>query len=357
MTHPAPATHRPHRFEPTPIVAYIHPVSPVHVGGEEADAIDLLRGTLNDRPSLHYLNVPRFISALDEHAIHQLADELRRGVPFQEALGHLASNPAHGSALQSSLRRSVYLHPATDPGNRPLRLFPFGGVAATPYLPGSSVKGSLRTALEAWLLTRHRNLDGLARAVDGLAETPRNLDAAWRTCLGRAIRVSDSFEPVRGTYAVTAFRGRRNGWNSSAIPQNIEAWLPAGLDPSRMTEPAEIELTFVTGPGLLPLPLDDVARAANDYYAPLFEKNMQQVGRVSREGARNVERELEDLRKRHPHGFLLRLGWGTGSETIGGGRAGTRTPREPSTFWLVELSGGRYPLGWAYCVPDTGGRG
>jgi len=306
----------------------VFPVSPVHVGGFEADHIDIVQGISDGKPTLLYVNVPGLLASLPEDALRRMNKDLESKKEFAESFHAVCTLPTAQKALQQSVIRAVPLLAGANPGDRPLRMFPFNGIYRKPYLPGSSVKGSLKTAL---------GIDFEAR----------------ETSYG--IRVSDSFNHIPSTYAVVAWRKHKNpAQKRSDIPLNVEAWLPDYLlSESNEAASVEIDLTLQKVPDGKKLSFDEIRERANRYYESLFEKNVREIEALSKSSAVEVKNALDKLQKSKPNGFLLRVGWGVGKDTFAamtpvGSRAAAKTP---NTFWVLETMKGVYPFGWVYCAP------
>lgn len=306
----------------------VYPLSPVHVGGHNADNIDVIRGSVRDVEVLIYINVPRLLSSLPEDALRQMKRYLESGKTFDESLQATCALPSAQEAVRDFRIRTVPLLPGTDPGTRPLRLFPFADIDRSPYLPGSSLKGSLKTAL------------GLPHG-------------DTKTLYG--IRISDSYDPLPATHVAVAKRKQKIlREKKSEIPLNVEAWLPPYISGSDDDPSTEIKLVIQKVPEGATLSFASIQKRVNEYYEALFEKNMREINSLSHGSATQIRGFLDDLRKRYPDGLLLRVGWGVGQESIQLPDSSAKK-NSPKTFWLLETPRGVYPFGWVYCAKTGGG--
>ncbi|MCX7997484.1 MAG: type III-A CRISPR-associated RAMP protein Csm5, partial [Leptospiraceae bacterium] len=144
------------------IKAKIEFISPIHVGsGEVITPLDYF---IKDG-KLHKLNFNKFVAMLSDKERDDLLDDLNRNDFLK--LRNFAETHFKPEAIEYSIPVSSkviqeYNSKKNELNNRlEISVFPFDGVMRHPYIPGSSIKGALRTALlERFLLEEDSQADG-----------------------------------------------------------------------------------------------------------------------------------------------------------------------------------------------------
>lgn len=237
-----------------------------------------------------------------------------------------------------------------------------------PYIPGSSFKGALRTAVLDALRARHAGGPG-----------PRDAAAAERQLLGGGVfkTEADPFSTIAisdlmpneaaATEVLLALNRRRHPTDDQAagkgIPQYLEC-VPAfsavfaGQVAFHLGRRAK-----VNWPDGFPGDAPALARACTAFFRPQFDAEVRTFAKeLDGDWLKNVKAIFEEVEQSLITGaaFLLRLGHHSGAEAltlnewrtikiIGAKGRPARFAKEPTTSWLAAESG-RGPLrpfGWA----------
>ena len=364
-------------------------LTPVHIG--TGDAYTPLDGVYADG-RWHRLDIDRVVGAGAD--ARQLAREM--SLPSFDWVTILRR---YQIALASATASGYPVPCAGDPGNTPVRPF-LRDVSARPYLPGSSLKGPMRTAIFAHL-ARARPSE-LARAV-GNARQPREsgrrrqVSREWLTQpverfflgntpnydLMRAVQVADSepfpvdaleITPV-WTYTLRAGRmeEKRDGGEYKVFVEQLRpggaAKVSLHIDEFLFSPQANRELCFA---GAMEEAVRSLAGVCNARARSLLER---ELGFARQYGPARVVRAYEELLQRladlPPGAFLLNLGWGGGWEckTLGEllrevlgdqefarlreqfrlGRSGQPFPK--TRRYAYRGGAPTFPLGWVSLTP------
>lgn len=336
-------------------------LSPVHVGtGEELTPESYVIRQEDGAAVLAAIDLPALLSSLteaDRNSFNLAADAddlvaIRRFVREQAASGRFdlwtaGVDPDLEDRYQRGLddvSAELAIHPMTRTGRPP-----------QPYIPGSSLKGAIRTAVLQRLVDQSGRADDLHRQWPGRAKSDGpNLEADILGCLRedqsgrkraeiradpfRAVRITDA--PIRGAegYCVT-FVGRavvtarprpspsRGRGRPGADPAGIQLFYEATFSALHDGEPIEAvgEMTFedrlaqadasrargwsFPHPVSRPLAAGEILEACNAFYLPRLETEAGDFGSVSQglRAAYDVLRREAEAAKRSG-AALLRLG-------------------------------------------------
>jgi len=225
------------------------------------------------------------------------------------------------------------------------------------YVPGSSLKGAIRTALLMWALKKdHSLMEHVRRAVDVCKEgdkgAARSLEKAVfgtdpHNDILRALIISDSNELEIHPGVLSVEDVRVSPLKRGAVQMFVEAIRPntrlnATLRVDEfLLERVPSELGFMRRSYLL----EELSQACNAFAREVIEHELDYFETLGSEFASIVE-QYEGLRERLasvPKGtFLLRVGWGAGyiSHTIG---ALAKKEKVPVTR-IVKTVGRKPPL-------------
>lgn len=343
--------------------------SPIHVGGAEGpvDAPELAR--LGGR--LYRISTLALEEWLRKHSLvlaYLRACEASVGAPFS-LLNFLRAQGADPSEVLPGIAAYEVACPpdASIPHLRPFCRDPEG----LPYLPGSTIKGALRTAaLADQVLSNEAVRRELVHSAEQARPSSRTAgQAAEREAFSRAryaaagatpqqrdlwrfVHVGDS-APLKpedvGVAAIQIWNLRQDGSPYIKLSVYAECLLPGAevLFPLRVDErglrDARAEDVWVTPEGIL--------NAAARWAKMVWEDEAAALGRLG------LPRQLGEFYRGSPAG--VRLGWGSGWHSLGLGRLLPEAvqrqlaPRPaaglpfPKTRRVAELgSEGPMPLGW-----------
>ncbi|MBF0307997.1 MAG: type III-A CRISPR-associated RAMP protein Csm5 [Magnetococcales bacterium] len=246
-----------------------------------------------------------------------------------------------------------------------------------PILPGSSLKGAVRTAL-----LNHAH-GGQKLKQPALAEQRTNwkklspLDVTLRNFHGdfhadplRLIKITDSTpfptEKIKPLICFAVNRSKRPD-DTKERPFQMRECLP-GM--AKKAVEAELILHDVGAlrseklPAVRPT-MEEIVKRCNDYYLHRLQESLKLPG-VDKEWINKIQRSLDRniWRLQEGDSFLLRLGMGSGSESITlDGARHIHQPQhrqwveKPSTVWLFSEMGkdareGLLPFGWVLVAWD-----
>lgn len=392
----------------------ISTLSPVHIGcGEDYEPTNYVI----DNQTLHAFDPARLLARLEQRQRDELARALDDRNPVLAAQRFFFRHREAAIAIAShriSVAAAVAQHYASRVGqvaNRELdgaqiinkleiARTAFNPLSGLPILPGSSLKGAIRTAVLEALRARTGRRYPISDQ-----EAARNNEAARKTREMERDLLGGSFEtdPLRlvkladaafvpGSYKARNARGeeiqrerlarcilfqanRKKRPNQFAARGNIETLVecvPAG-QPRAFVSQLVIEQKANRGdrtPGRQ-LDFTTLVSACNDFYTHRFEQELamlEENGYVSTSWAQNARNRLQPggiwgKAIAAGQGFLLRVGRHSGAESVTVDaprkikiRKGQGQPAEwhseATTVWLAaaepEVTSGMWPFGWVF---------
>lgn len=367
-------------------------VSPVHVGsGDRMTPLDYAVMTSNNR---HLLVVYDFASLgiTDPAAIETFVHYLHQGPGWE-----LVEQRARQLGSVEPKRAIRYVLPMRT-GGKVEDVLPFvRDIQDRAYVPGSTVKGAIRTALlHGWCLD---HADEMKKAVTGVLnkeQKPRSEFVAQeleKQAFGRdpnhdvlrALRVADSepvpcdgqYHPKEAVLRADRLPAPEHG-TTTALRQWIEALMPGTkvrvritLDTNLFEPRVQGELRFDRWRSVI----ENWPRACRRFSSDLLDAQAEMFERFGDKGSEWC-RKQKDQMKASQQSFLLPIGWGVGWEgkTVGMlmtddeyaevkaaySLAKDKTaPTQyidgifPATRWALRTSGGSVPLGWVRLTPLT----
>jgi CRISPR-associated protein Csm5 len=368
----------------------ISTLSPVHIGcGEDYYPTNYVI----DDGLLHHFSEEGLLSALtlaEKNALANLAEEqsengikkiqafihskkdklqfqATHSVPLSKALedfytsriGQIAQHEAKGKKVNNQLEIARH---SFNPYNQ------------TPFFAGSSIKGSIRTAL----LNVLNNGDALTFRVDPNRDVPRNAGNELQNRLLnyksipedplRLLKIgdatyhhADNLPPAEIRFAVNR-KNKPSKFEAKGLNQLLECV------PANRSRALTFDLTFLANPMLnYRWTLRDICIACNEFFVPQLEKELdllQQLNHCDSSWAKGLEKllanELADAFREHK-AFLLRVGQHGGAEsnTLEGVRhikimqGKGNAPKyldKPTTIWLAanhkDEQHSLLPFGW-----------
>jgi len=310
----------------------VHTLSPVHVGSGESDL----------RHNLDFVSHAGRLFVLDP-------DKLTRQLDATQLDRFLSGQDLNQIVRPDKLAQiAAYTLPA--PSGQANRIRPHVKIPGTPprpYLPGSSIKGALRTAL-AWAILVNEKLPARVNLkrdksgklkpevaddlIDQLIFRPGQHDPkqAANYDILRALHVGDSEGTVLqnnltlvevATYTLKrqGTLGRKNfSWHLETIPHNTELLATARLDRYLLTSEEARELEFEHRSSYLLNIVShvnafasEIIKGESEFYRLYGPKTLAQ--------AYESLRESLDIVKQTGHSCLIQIAWGTGwrSKTVG----------------------------------------
>lgn len=340
-------------------------LTPVFIGtGGDLSPLEYVIRQKGDDHWLHLVDTASWLQASqdmgDVRSALDAGDMLRLRRLMDEhldtALYSLARVPL-ASALAKFLRQHI-----TDPDSlskAEIQAFPRSPVSMAPYVPGSSLKGALSTALIDCLDVEGRLRDALADGNRKYTEELKRLFGPINAHSMQAVKVSDVPVPPGATRIVAAREsGLTPGDGTPKTPCEVLVPVTPGHLPlygrllismGRKNEPG------ITLPNGSVLTLARLAHLCNAFYQKRFRDELTKfyrlphltgVGRVLEPVLRRIE--TLDAQKQ----ILLRVGHYSHVECV---TVTDNAPKSPMGFGGTRtLAGGVLPFGWVvlnFCAP------
>jgi len=327
-------------------------LSPLHIGtGKQLDPLNYL---IKDG-KLYVLSFERFVHRLRGEQRDALEDIIEgddlaalRGFMIEQM--NLDSDFLYSVQVSPSVE-ALYREKIQDIQNQ-LLINPFlrTGIDLRPYVPGSSIKGAIRTAVVSEL-ARKRNLPKPRDFRDEIqfeSKILKSRDAKEDPFRGLVVR--DTFLKEDDTFIrmVENVSRKRAGDLSSNNIQIICEVSHSAITGSMVEFEVDLALddllyskSFLSGE----LTSDEIFRSCNMFYRPKLQgehKRYYSGTHVDGLSKKLLEMAFED------HSFLLRIGRFSGVESVT--LDGYRNPRPPGNkrVWGTtrNIADGKYPMGW-----------
>lgn len=327
----------------------VSPITPIHIGsGEELEAYEYI---ITDK--LHRLNLNRFLDLISnqdkktrmlklmEKNILELREFLKKEF---EGNREIRENAVEYTILISELTKKFYDQKIDDPQNvLTVKLFQRNRLG--PYVPGSSVKGAIRTAI----LYNEINTKEMKyskpdvrdkKALRTFEQKILNYQDPQSDPL-RAVKITDSlspFETIIATVSITTLRGGR--WETDKYKILSEVSLSEFEIEVRIDTELQNNLEEKV-PNFCKFSIEDVINACRNFYFSHFERERDRL-----RGSR-VEEKYEYIKKKilkikdKNHSFPLRFGWGSGFDAVTLNSVLPGYQKKKSTKLVENL-----PLGW-----------
>lgn len=329
------------KWESFPIT--LTPLTPLHIGdGSQLEAYEYT--VVKDQ--FYRLSLDRLLARLApaerENVNRYLEHDLVGLRKFVRE--HFSPDIAEYQAAASPRFCEVYEKKLSEAQNQMI-VFPFLRSMGKPLLPGSSLKGALRTAILDHLITSPISSQTYADTLE--AETLDYVNDRGRPDIPRdplkGLRTSDVSLPAELIIAEQVETKKKEAGRledmSLQILQEVTTSLVTGHEATLSGE-IRIYEGFLNAP-TAPLKhgLQWLAEACNGFYRDRVltaeEKYFQ--------GVKPVEDVYQRIRAAlGPNSFLVRLGWGSGLDSISL-NIRTQRPRQVKTRKLID---GRLPMGW-----------
>lgn len=319
------------------------PLTPLHVGdGSQLEAYEY--AVVGGR--FHRLSLNRLLARLTPEEQERLNVCIERDLTGLRRFvrEHFGPEIAEYSAAASPRFRDVYEKNLDRSANQ-LIVSPFIRSMGAPFIPGSSLKGALRTALLDALIPTpitERKAATLEARTLGYMNRQGDRPNIPRDPL-KGLRVSDVAFPAQDITAERIeTRAKQAGRLHDLSLQTLQEVSASVVTGRECTLSGEVRILpdflnreterLKQGPAWL-------AKACNAFYR---DRVLAAEERYFK-GVRPVEKVYETIRSAiGPDDFLIRLGWGSGLNGVSLNLR-TASPCEPKTRKLID---GRIPLGW-----------
>ena len=342
-------------------------LTPIHIGdGTDLEPLDYVIDE-----SLYRINLGSFLSSLNPAVQQKFKSFTQKGMLGRVQLVQIrrfikenfsSHSPYLWKAEVSPTVKQLYIEKFEEPENQ-LLISPFIRSADRPIIPGSSLKGVIRTALlNHWSKEIERpKVPGKYKEVE--AEMLKALDPPRRDGdrykfnidkeIMRALRIEDIMLPDDGTqFGKVSNFGIKEGvlheTNIQMIREvSISTLSHGGSCPVEVA--ISIDHRYIKHNGSLlgrrDLDIDTVLSSCDSFYRRVLQDERKRFfyGR-----SQDIERIYDAIDEQSQGAFLLRIGWGSGFDAM------TITKfRDQNIKWgksknLVE---GKYPLGWIKIAP------
>lgn len=338
-------------------------LSPIHIG--DGTEIEPLEYVIEDK--LYKINLNEFLYSLTDNLLKQLkqlqASNNLTGIrKFIKENVNLKEFTEWQSDISNSVK-GIYNEKFDKPQNQ-LIVSPFIRSGNKLYIPGSSIKGAIRTALlNLWSNDIQGEPKDKSKAQNVEAEILKSLvgpdnKGKYKFNMDkdpfRALKIRDIFLPENSTIfsKVSNFNINENNKlhetdiqiilevaKSLLFGNSINLEFEIAIDEKLFNNPA-------TKLQSRRIDINLLLSACNKFYTSVLENERE---RLFDNRDENIARYYEIIKEKAKDGYLLRVGWGSGFESITLEKF--RQPKNPQrgrSGWgyskhLVE---GKYPLGW-----------
>lgn len=320
-------------------------LTPVHIGS--GDVIEPYEYVITDR--LHKINLVKFISSLDpterEEFLELSSTDMMRTRKFIKEKARL-SEVSEYSTRVSKDAGSIYNDKLNDPENI-LSIQTFIKTAEKPFIPGSSVKGAIRTAMLYSSLNKPAAY--LEKDVDKQVFNFRNpQDDPFRV-----LKVSDS-SPF-GYKALILHNVKTYTTKKYVVPKQLTA---SGYNilleatnsyftdsPFRISHDLWIDENLKRNSNFMDISFESIVSSCNEFYSAVIKNELEfyESSDVSYayDTYQQLESEFSKISK-EKGSFLLRLGWGSGYDSTTVNLAKKNPDSKISRRLIYE----EFPLGW-----------
>jgi CRISPR-associated protein Csm5 len=346
-------------------------LSPIHIG--DGSEIEPLEYVITDS-KLYKINLGDFLTSLSAEELKELNEIQQKDRLEKEDLVNIrkfiksrfdpATDEFEWYAQVSNTVKEVYEDRFAEPENQ-LKMNPFIRTQDKPYIPGSSIKGAIRTALlNHWSDEIEKLKDKKAQNVEaqiyGGLQGKRQKNGSIRYLPDiskdpfRTLKIKDVYLPDNSTIfsKVSNFRllpdDKLDETNIQIIcevvrnPVSFEVQI--GIDK---------EIFNIRQAGLRKaIDLNTMLEVCNDYYVGVLESEKTRLFAGKDE---EIVKLYDKIKKEAEDGYLMRLGWGCGFEamTIEKFRRPNKPKRGKGGWgYSKHLVESKYPLGWVKLIVE-----
>ena len=336
----------------TPRTIHSEILSPIHIGTEKE--INPLEYIIRDG-TLYKISLEKFVAAMDDDGRTEFEaviekEDLVKLRAFMASHINIERDTVYSVKVSQAID-TLYREKFDDIRNQ-LLINPFLRTQneATPLVPGSSLKGAIRTAIINELAKQKK----LSKPKNFREE--RMFESAVLDCDDakndpfRALKIRDSLLQGNATQIRTVenvSRGKGGVLRLTGVQMTCEVACSflTGTSVEFETELLFDDLIFKSGFIREKITLDRIKEACNAFYRPKMEMEHEKFYKNS--NAEDPSRQLLEI-SLDANSFLIRLGRFSGVESVT--LDGYRNPRPPGrgSVWgrSRNIMEGRYPMGW-----------
>jgi len=321
------------------VIFALTPLTPLHIGaGEALEAYEYV--AIDSR--LYSFSPERVLGKLSqserEEFVNLLGTNLGELHRFLRGRKELVAAQANYTIPITDEAQRLYAERLHNPRSD-LTIYPFIKTGYKPFIPGSSLKGAIRTAI-LYAKARHpiteynsRRLEQEALGYNKITDDPF-----------KNFKLSDSQPCPAATQLATVavFTKKANTWQAS-IPMLREVTNSKLTSDSPQSFSHTVELKEEAG-----FELEELIRACRQFYDLHLEREAQYLANLPQ--SNEIYHRLLNLRNSlNPDSFLLRLGWGSGFDAVTLNYAMARRMEKRSR----RLTTAGMPLGWVEIALTT----
>ena len=248
------------------------------------------------------------------------------------------------SGSVSEIVKNLYETKIAEELNR-LTIYPFIRTLNKPFIPGSSIKGAIRTAIIAQLagdgITERnaRNLEATTLKYGFFDKQKRKFKIKQQNDPFRAVKISDSILPEDSTIIDEIVTITQRG-QIKTIREITSSQFTAGKTEFNFEIRIDKELLEKNKDIKVKLDIESIATACNSFYKEILIP--AEIKYFSANPTLKSMYKRLASNKTSEKSFLLRLGWGQGKNSISLNLK-TQSPRYIKTRRLIRQ---KFPLGW-----------
>ncbi len=324
------------------------PLTPIHIGTGES--IEPFEYVITD--NLYKFQPEKFVSSLAGDEQKRFMDTIEKGMFgvrqfVKDRIKQIYDIKEYSTRVSPEALR-LYEQRLSNPKSD-LSIFPFIKTSGAPFIPGSSLKGAIRTAILYEKVKKPvseinaRKLEaetfGYARYREGIYQGIDITNDVFKT-----LKISDSQKVDISTIlrSVTVHTKKGNDWRED-IPLLREVCLSKLFDNADLTFLHTLQLAELDKPsGSGRVDLKEIIRSCRNFYLLHLKEEKEYLASFPK--AAKWYKILEECLNALPeNAFLVRFGWGSGFDgvTINYARKNREIKRSR------RLAEGEVPLGWA----------
>jgi len=313
-------------------------LTPVFIGSGES--IEPYEYFIKDR--FYRINLPKFILSLDkankEEFLKISSSDMIKTRNFIKEMVDTSKVQEYSMEIDSDVLE-VYEDKKNDPNNQ-LSIQTFIKTSSRPFIPGSSVKGAIRTALLYSMTTKPLPESG--NIEKDVFEYKNPQDDPFRV-----LKISDSlplsFDDMK-IYNVKTF-SKKDRFSASGYNMMFEGTKSYYFDRASVaSHDIWIDENLKKKSEFIDINIKKIISSCNEFYGMVINKELEFYGSSKTSYAyEKYEQLAKDMGSlKNENSFILRLGWGSGYNSVTINLAKER----PDTKISRRLIKGEFPPGW-----------